>query len=43
MLLVDRDRREQRERGEAKGRVQPMVHPKMKWIIECRINTANKL
>lgn len=40
MLLGDRDRR---VRGEARGRVQSMVHPEMKWIIECGINTANNL
>lgn len=30
-------------RGEARGRVQSTVHPKMKWIIECGINTAKNL
>lgn len=29
--------------GETRGRVQSMVHPEMKWIIECGINTANNL
>lgn len=24
-------------------KVQPTVHPEMKWVIECRINTANNL
>lgn len=24
-------------------RFKPVVHPEMKWVIECRINTANNL
>lgn len=24
-------------------KVEPMTHPEMKWVIECRINTANNL
>ena len=32
-----------KRRGEQRGRVQSVVQPKMKWIIECGINTANNL
>lgn len=31
------------ETGWGGVRVQSTVHPEMKWIIECKINTANNL
>lgn len=47
MLLCDG--RQEGAKGEwwwvwgARGRVQSMMQPEMKWIIECGINTANSL
>ncbi len=43
MLLGDGDRGDAERKGRHRSRVQSIVHPKMKWIIECEINTANNL
>ena len=48
MLLGDGGRRAQKKKkggreGRRGARVQSTVYPEMKWIIECGINTANKL
>lgn len=40
---TDRGGRVRKGEGEARGRVQSTMHPEMKWIIECGINTANNL